>query len=95
MRFRTIFGSDGSAERVAADPYVLVKSADPSKTPYLYVTTGRDEPLREPIERFARDLHARGFAYELHELPGAHTWTQWDQQIPGCFDVLISRIPSP
>jgi len=31
---------------------VLVKTADPAQTPYLYITAGEDESLRRPIERF-------------------------------------------
>jgi S-formylglutathione hydrolase FrmB len=95
MRFRTIFGPYGSAERRTSDPFVMVKTADPEKTPYIYITAGRDEPLREPIERFARQLKERKLAYEFHELPGAHDWRQWDAQIPGCFDSMMRTIHPP
>jgi S-formylglutathione hydrolase len=92
MRFRRIFGADGSATRRAADPFVLVKTADPARTPYLYVTAGENEPLREPITRFAGLLKARGFAYEFHTKPGGHDWTEWDAQAPGCIEALLHTL---
>lgn len=91
-RFRTIFGPVGSAERKGRDPFELVKTADPQTTPYLYVTTGEREPLREPIERFAGKLKERGFAYGFHTKPGGHDWSLWDAQVPGCFDSLLKHL---
>jgi putative tributyrin esterase len=94
MRFRQIFGADGSASRRNADPFVLVKTADPAKTPYLYVTAGEQEPMREPIRRFAGVLQRQGFASEFHTKPGGHDWNEWDAQVPGCFERLIERVPA-
>ena len=91
-RFQTIFGEWGSETRRAGDPFVLVQSADPSKTPYLYVTAGEQEALLEPNQRFVVRLKARGFAYEFHTKPGGHDWDEWDAQIPGCFGELIGRM---
>jgi putative tributyrin esterase len=95
MRFRTIFGPGGSQTRINSDPFLLVKSADPDKTPYLYITAGEQEPLLGPIRRFSVLLKQRGFAYEFHTRPGAHDWNQWDAQIPGCFDSLLGRMTQP
>ncbi len=94
MHFRRIFGPDGSASRRAADPFLLVKTADPARTPYLYITAGAREPLRGPIQRFVGKLAGRGFSYEFRESPGDHDWNQWNAQIPGCFAALIRRMPS-
>lgn len=93
MRFRTLFGPTGSQSRLASDPFRLVQSADPGVTPYIYMTAGEQEPLLEPIRRFASRLHDRHFAYEFHTRPGAHDWTQWDSQIPACFDSLLQHFP--
>jgi len=93
MRFRIIFGPSGSDTRVRSDPFVLVKSASPDKTPYLYVTAGDQEPLLPPIRRFTTLLKARNYAYEFHTAPGGHDWSEWDQQIPGCFASLLGHIP--
>lgn len=94
-RFRSIFGPWGSAERDARDPFVLLRSAKPESMPYIYLTAGEQEPLREPIERFAARLQARGVAYEFHTKPGGHDWTEWDAQIPGCFAKLLTVLGKP
>jgi S-formylglutathione hydrolase FrmB len=91
-RFRKIFGPKGSDARRASDPFVLVKTAEPARTPYLYLTAGEDEGLRKPIEGFVEQLKRRGFAYEYHTKPGGHGWDEWNMQLPGCFESLLSRI---
>jgi S-formylglutathione hydrolase len=91
LRFRTIFGPTGSESRRKSDPFVLVESADPAKTPYLYLTAGGQEPLLGPNRRFAAKLKQRGFSYAFHIRPGGHDWTEWDSQIPGCFESLFQR----
>jgi S-formylglutathione hydrolase FrmB len=65
-KFRSIFGPWASAERSARDPFLLLRAAKPESTPFFYLTAGEQEPLREPIERFAGRLQAGGFAYEFH-----------------------------
>jgi putative tributyrin esterase len=95
MRFRHIFGPAGSATRHAADPFLLARSANPSATPYIYITAGEQEPLLEPNRRFAALLKQRGFSYEFHTKPGGHDWTEWDAQIPGCFDSLLRHLKRP
>ena len=95
IRIRSIFGAFGSATRRARDPFALVQSADPAKTPYLYVTAGEQEPLLAPIRRFASLLKQRGFAYEFHTKPGGHDWNEWGSQIPGCFESLLAHNLQP
>jgi S-formylglutathione hydrolase FrmB len=92
MRFRTTFGPSGSETRVHSDPFILVKSAQPVRTPYLYVTAGEQEPLLPPIRRFVTLLKLRNFAFEFHTKSGGHDWNQWDTQIPGCFESLATHV---
>jgi len=92
MRFRSIFGPEDSESRRQSDLFVLVGSADPAGTPYLYLTAGDREPLREPNTRFAARLKERGFSYEFHTKPGGHDWGEWDSQLPGCFESLFRHI---
>jgi len=89
LRFRAIFGPDGSEVRRKSDPFVLVGAADPARTPYLYITAGEQEALLEPNRRFAALLKRRQFAFEFHTSPGGHNWNQWDAQLPGCFKSLL------
>jgi S-formylglutathione hydrolase len=93
MRFRAIFGPVGSDTRVRSDPFVLVKTADTAKTPYLYITAGDQEALLAPIRRFVALLKQRDYAHEFHSKPGGHDWTEWDSQIPGCFESLLAHVP--
>jgi S-formylglutathione hydrolase FrmB len=93
-RIRSLFGPAGSESRKASDPFLLVQSANPAATPYIYMTAGEHEPLLEPIRRFASRLHDRHFAYEFHTKPGGHDWNEWDAQIPACFDSLMHHLPS-
>jgi putative tributyrin esterase len=86
--FRNIFGPIGSAERKARNPFDLVQSANINSTAYLYLSAGEQEPLREPIQRFEKQLKWGAFMYEFHLLPGGHDWGEWDAQIPGCFEAL-------
>jgi len=95
LRFRTLFGPDGSATRKADDPFQLILSTTPAQKPYLYLTAGEQEPLLEPNRRFASRLNEHHFKYEFHTKPGVHNWTQWDAQLPGCFESLLGHISPP
>jgi len=90
--FRAIFGPMDSDERKARNPFVLVQSAVPQVTPYIYLTAGEQEPLLEPIQRFESRLKQRGLAHEFHTRPGGHDWYEWDAQIPGCFASLFTNV---
>lgn len=92
MHFRSIFGPEGSETRQKNDPFLLVRSADPARTPFLYITAGEQEALLEPNKRFVALLKQRGFSYEFHTKPGGHDSTQWNVQIPGCFESLLIRL---
>jgi len=92
MRFRRIFGPTGSTMRTHNDYFVLVKTAAPAKTPYLYITAGKQEPLLGPILRFVALLKQRNYAYEFHTKPGGHDWSEWASQVPGCLDSLLAHI---
>jgi putative tributyrin esterase len=91
-RLRTVFGPPGSEARRSSDPFVLVESARPERTPYMYVAVGEQERFLEPNRRFARRLEERKFQFEFHTIPGTHNWSLWDAQIPGCFDSLLQHL---
>jgi len=91
-RFRTIFGPKGSKSRLSSDPFLLIQTANPHRTPYLYLTAGEQEPLLEPNRRFAARLRELHFPSEFHTSPGFHDWNEWNSQIPGCFDALLHHL---
>jgi len=92
LRFRSIFGPENSETRRKSDPFILVGSADPARTPYLYLTAQEQEPLLEPNRRFAERLKQRGYSYEFHTQPGGHDWGEWNRQVPGCFASLLGHL---
>lgn len=98
-RYQQIFGPVGSATRQAADPFLLVPAADPAKTPLIYLTAGKQEPLFQPIRSFDGKLNKYGFQNRFIENPGGHTWTRWVGEVDGCFKALQSslslRAPEP
>jgi putative tributyrin esterase len=94
-RIRTIFGPSGSEARNSRDPFALVKSVDPAKTPYIYLTAGDHEPLLDPNRRFAERLKGSHVTYEFHIKSGGHDWNEWNSQIPGCFESLFQYIKVP
>jgi len=87
--FHTIFGPQGSETRRALDPFLLVQSAKPAATPYIYLTAGEQEPLLDPDRRFAERLQRFRFRYEFHTRPGGHDWGEWNEQLSGCFAKLL------
>jgi putative tributyrin esterase len=91
-RVRQVFGPAGDGFRQEVDPYELVNSANPARSPYFYLTAGESEPLLAPIRRFAERMGARGFDVQLKVQPGGHDWKEWDLQIPGVFKSLLDHL---
>jgi putative tributyrin esterase len=85
---RSIFGEWQGQAQMQNDPYVLAQSADPAKTPYIYITCGDKEGLLAANRRFAALLSKRQFAHEFHVVPGGHDWNQWNAILPSYFDKL-------
>jgi len=91
-KLRSVFGPWNSQARRDDDPFLLVQSANPAATPYIYLTAGEQEILLEPNRRFAALLEERGFSHEFHTKPGGHDRDQWQSQLPGCFESLLVHL---
>jgi len=91
---RSIFGPWGSQSRRNGDPFVLARSAEPARTPYLFLTCGEQDGLLPANRSFAALLEHRHFRYEFHVAPGGHDWNQWDEQLPGVFQSLFDHLGS-
>jgi S-formylglutathione hydrolase FrmB len=89
---RSIFGPWGSQTQRENDPFVLVRSADPAKTPYLFITCGEQEGLLPANRRFAGLLFQGHFRYEFHTTHGGHDWNQWNAWLSSCFESLLKHI---
>jgi putative tributyrin esterase len=92
--YTSIFRSWGTVTRSNSDPFVLLRSADPLKASYLFLTCGEHEGLPPPNRKFATLLLQRHFHYEFHVVPGAHDWNQWDKQLPAVFHSMFEHLAS-
>ena len=90
----SIFGPWGSQARRDNDPFVLARSADPAKMPYLFLTCGEQEGLLPTNRAFAALLEKRHFQYELHTTHGGHDWNQWNGWLPDLFQSLSKHTNS-
>ena len=88
----SIFGAWGSQSRRASDPFVLVRSADPAQSPYLFLTCGDQEGLLPTNHRFAAMLQARHFSYEFHTVAGGHDWNQWNHNVPALMKSVMDHL---
>jgi putative tributyrin esterase len=88
----SIFGPAGSTTRRDNDPLVLARNADPTKTPYLFLTCGDHEGLLATNQSFAKLLEERKFRYEFHVVPGAHNWGQWNARLDDLFLALKQHL---
>ena len=91
-RHRSIFGAWNGKMQQANDPYPLARAADPGKTPYIFLSCGRQEGLLPANRKFASILQQRQLAYEFHIAPGGHDWNQWNQLLPRLFETLADHL---
>jgi putative tributyrin esterase len=91
LSYRAIFGPVGSANRRGNDPFVLARSVDPNVTPFLYLSVGDHEGLREPVIQFEGILQARHIPNEFHLEQGSHNWQQWNHELPLLLDELETK----
>jgi S-formylglutathione hydrolase FrmB len=88
----SIFGPWRSESRRNNDPFVLARSVDPTRIPFLFLTCGDQEGLLPANRQFAALLGQRHFAYEFHVVPGGHNWNQWNERLDSCFKSLLDHM---
>jgi len=94
------FGPSDSDARKSNNLDSLLAAVSPVTQPYLFLACGTSDPLLASDRHVVEELSAHGFAYEYHELPGAHTWPFWSSQLGPMFAVLaremhLARSSSP
>lgn len=90
---RAVFGGPNSRTRRDNDVYALLKQPLPAgaSVPYLYVSTGKSDPLPQVSDsnpRFAEALRTSKLKYEYNERPGTHDWRFWDSEI----EIMLGRL---
>jgi putative tributyrin esterase len=86
------FGAAASTTRRQNDVDTLIGAADHTQQPYFFLECGASDPLLPSNRRVVEELSSHGFAYEYHELPGAHTWPFWDAALPMMLKVLSMQM---
>ena len=86
------FGAVGSTTRRENDVDTLIGAVDLTQQPYFFLECGASDPLLSSNRRVVEELSLHGFAYEYHELPGAHTWPFWDAALPAMLEVLSRQM---
>ena len=87
-----VFGLPGSATRTENDIFALLKSADVSRLPYIYLACGESDPFLPLNQQFAAQLLERHAHYEFHQAPGAHDWNFWDTTAKDLLPVVMRRL---
>lgn len=95
---RKVFGDEKSRARLENDLFALVRRGPPkgASFPYLYVSTGRSDPLPQVSDsnpRFAEALRAGKLKHEYHERPGTHDWKFWDSELEFMLGRLCAVMP--
>ncbi|HEY4357264.1 MAG TPA: alpha/beta hydrolase family protein [Acidobacteriaceae bacterium] len=86
------FGASDSDSRKKNDLDILIAADDPASQPYLFLACGTRDPLLASDRHVVEELSERNFAYEYHEMPGAHTWTFWNSQLEPMFAALAREM---
>jgi S-formylglutathione hydrolase FrmB len=89
---RSIFGPWGGRVQQENDPFVLARSADPGKIPYIFLTCSDQEGLLPANRKLAAILTELHVQHEFHVVRGGHDWTQWDKQLEMCFQSLAKHM---
>ena len=89
---RSIFGPWGSDARRRNDPFLIARSVDAAKAPYLFLTCGDGEGLLPANREFAAVLAERHLRYEFHVVPGGHDWNQWNRQLSNLLEGLLQHV---
>jgi S-formylglutathione hydrolase FrmB len=86
------YGSSGSATRRENDLDSLIAVADPRTVPYLFLECGTADPLLPSNRHLVAELSEYKLRYEYRELPGAHTWSFWDNSFPSMLVELARQL---
>jgi S-formylglutathione hydrolase FrmB len=87
-----LFGSSGSAERAARDPFALLEKVPPAEMPLIYIACGGQDFLVSQNRDFVQLLAQKKIPYEYREVsPRVHSWDFWDDQISIFLAMLDER----
>jgi len=86
------FGAVDNAARRQNDVDTSISAVDPAGAPFLFLECGTEDPLLPLNRHVVAELSARKIVYEYHELPGAHTWTFWDNSLTPMLNSVATQL---
>ena len=89
------FGPRDSPQRKANDIFELARGLSTSRAaalPYFYFDCGTEDFFLGVNEQFAALLTEKKVPHEFRELPGAHGWPYWDQQVKELLKVAAEKV---
>jgi|KBSSwiStaDraftv2_1062776.scaffolds.fasta_scaffold174521_2 S-formylglutathione hydrolase FrmB len=89
------FGPRDSAQRKANDIFEIARGMSASRAaalPYFYFDCGTEDFFLGVNEQFAALLTEKKIPHEFRELPGAHGWQYWDQQVKELLKVAAEKL---
>ncbi|MGH9864020.1 MAG: alpha/beta hydrolase [Candidatus Acidiferrales bacterium] len=75
------FGSPNNPARKDEDPFLLIRALTPENCPQLYLAIGWGDNLLGENREFVALLAQLKMPYRYAEVPGAHEWPVWDEQV--------------
>jgi S-formylglutathione hydrolase FrmB len=92
------FGPENSPTRLSNDLVKLTKEASPERIkllPYIYLDCGTEDFLFQTNRDYSALLSTQKIPHEYRQLPGAHSWPYWDQQIREILKLASQRLSPP
>jgi putative tributyrin esterase len=92
---RNVFGPEGSETRKTNDIFETARRLTPAQVAalsYFYLDCGTEDFFLGVNERFAALLSEKKIPHEFRELPGAHGWQYWDQQVKELLKVAADKL---
>jgi S-formylglutathione hydrolase FrmB len=81
---RALFGVRHTPAWDDQNVMLLAQRSNGSTLPYFFLSTGSQDVILEIVGQahdLAGILRSRGASFEMHELPGKHDWSFWDQEV--------------
>jgi putative tributyrin esterase len=81
---KAVFGADDNPVRKANDIFAIIRELPADKIkdlPFIYFACGTEDFLFANNQDFMKLLTEKKVPHEYRQLPGAHTWPFWDNQI--------------
>lgn len=92
-----VFGADNSPFRVENDVFNIINQLPSERLkalPFIYLSCGTEDVVNFQLNRdFASLLIEKKIPHEYREMPGAHTWDFWDEQVQEFLRLADRRTP--